>query len=255
MFRRLEINNIGPTRVKFPASIVASVHYKGTYPIVVIGIRKILTETLNWKNGEKIQILLGEDEDKGKLQIVRDISATKGPAIKTMKKGGVTISIGYREELTKVPRQKVQIFARKIDEDTIEIDLPDWSKDTADVSNKSVTTAYKEPTLPPQSPSKPPIHFNGVTISTEKEKESVTFKGKSVEVSSRQAQFISLLARTMPKHVAEIFIIDTLWGSKKQPNTESVLKQIKDSCVYDLEPLSLTVVYTKGVGYALKEIG
>lgn len=96
--------------------------------------------------------------------------------------------------------------------------------------------------------------INGVLVDLTADEESVTFKGKSTEVTTRQAKFVRLLARPRPQPVAEAFLVGALWDGKPPQNATEQLRTMASDLQKGLSPIGLNLASVKGVGYQLKDL-
>lgn len=100
-----------------------------------------------------------------------------------------------------------------------------------------------------------PVEANGVSVNLSEGAESVTFKGKTLSVSDRQARFILAVARGMPNPVDRSFIAKKVWPSGKVPEFyEQILGQFCSTLADPMATIGLRPEGVRGVGIVLKEI-
>lgn len=227
----------------------------------VIALRKDLVAKVGFKSSDTFSVLLGSDEDHGKLRIVKD-KAGIACARELSKTGAFFLNLGMVPAIATTPAKQRPIEARVI-ENGIEIDIPPDEgpkllAPPAQRGNSSVIAT--EAAAPAPAKNKPATngvdlqHFNGITIDFAKDAESVAFKGESIEVTARQAEFVKLLARPRPQPVAESFLVAGIWNGKPSATAKEQLKTMAADLQKGLSPIGLNLCLVKGVGYQLKDL-
>jgi DNA-binding response OmpR family regulator len=84
--------------------------------------------------------------------------------------------------------------------------------------------------------------------------ENVSFKGKSIEVTTRQAKLVRLLARPRPAPVATSFLIGALWDGKPPQTAQKQIEEMTLDLQKPLKGIGLDLKLVKGVGYQLKDL-
>lgn len=226
----------------------------------VIALRKDLVTQAGFKKEMKFAILLGTDDDQGKLRIVKD-KAGIACARELEKTGAFFFNLGVLPAIGVTPRKQRPAEARCI-EDGIEIDLP------PDDEPKRLPPPARSQDEPVRqaAASKPATAgraqkaraagdtLNGVTIDLTEDEESITFKGKSTEVTTRQAKLVRLLAKPRPQTVAEAFLIGALWDGKPTKDAAEQLRLIAADLQKGLSGIGLDLRLVKGVGYQLRDL-
>lgn len=269
-FRPLE-QRIAIASVK-PASIRLVRRAQASRPTCLISLRSVLAAQLKWKKGERCAAQVGEGDDAGKLRIVRNGK----PAIAEFRelKGGYMFDLGFIASLNDGKESDlIPIDAAIIDADTVELLLPDWGR-LGESAEEEDSEAIEQPSAAPPAARghapiaaapkqiaaasrdtgkhEPPIVHNGVTIVFAPDAESVSYRGKSMEVTARQAQLVALLARAMPNSVGREFIKPRLFGGKIGPHADGVLDTMAMDLGKALGAIGLVLRNTKGIGFALQ---
>jgi len=256
-FEKLELYT-APADKTLPASM--SLSKRGTRPAGKLSLLPEFATEAGYKAKARYDILIGKGEDAGKLRIV---AADKGRIVAhtVERSGGLIFHLGYVAAIGTKAHKRVRTEARIVSPGCVEIDVPDFG------------SAIDEQE-PPASPAKRPDEstgttaangggapkadgakaINGIFIDLTQDDESVTFRGKSTEVTTRQAKFVSLLARPRPQPVGESFLIGALWDGKPPANAKDQLKQMADNLQKGLSPIGLDLRTVKGVGYQLKDL-
>ncbi len=115
----------------------------------------------------------------------------------------------------------------------------------------------RAPDVKPPAKAAPPAGkgetYHGVTIDFTEDDESVSFRGKTIEVTTRQAVLLKLLARPMPQPVAESFLIKACWHPVPK-DAAAMLRQTVDDLRSALVAIGLDLRAVKGVGYQIKVV-
>lgn len=264
-FRKLE-QRIAAVSPK-DASIRLVTRKTGARPACIVSLRAAFALAVGWKSGTGVAVYLGDDDDAGKLRLMRGAT----PAITTtrvLKKGGLTFDLGFVPGLNGGrSSDKFAIEAVLLDEDTVELRLPDWdgggeaAEDDVDAS-----PAAKRPVPPPAprappaaakkpngrpAPVAPPVTHGGVHIDFTPDEETVTFGGKSMEVTARQAEMIAMLARGMPNPIARSFLRSKIFGANPPTTADLVLDTMAIDLTKAVDAIGLVFKTVKGLGYAL----
>jgi hypothetical protein len=221
----------------------------------VVALRKDLVAKAGFKKEMTFAVLLGVDDDHGKLRIVRD--KTGMPCARELEKtGAFFFNLGMIPAIGVTPSKQRPAEARLI-ENGVEIDLP------PDDGPKLLAPPAPRKELPQpevslgggarRSDGAEGETFNGVTIDLTQDAESVAFKGKAIEVTARQAKFVRLLARPRPSAVGEAFLIGALWDGKPPATAKDQLRTMAADLQKGLSPIKLNLCAVKGVGYQLKD--
>jgi hypothetical protein len=248
-FERLEVRAASGKK-GMPASMSLSSHGGSSRPAAIVALSAALVGEAGYSSKSKFNIFIGMDDDQGKLRIVAEKDGILEPRL--LKSGAYFLNLGYVPVIGIEACKKKPTEAKVISPGTVELIIPDFSQDrrrllapppaskTAENRTKANGAAGTE-------------HFNGVTIDFAESEESVSFKGKSTEVSTRQAKLIRLLARPRPAPVAESFLIAGLWDGRPPANAKEQLKTMAGDLQKGLSPIGLNLCLVKGVGYQLKD--
>ncbi len=123
---------------------------KGGKLIPRVAISSTIFSKLNWQARAPILVQLGIGEHAKKMRLSLTNNEKEALCIVHKLKNGVMFSLGYMEEFSDIAHTKAPVNVRIINENTIEIDLPEW---IIGDSHKSIT--------------KPPVEepaFTGKTI-------------------------------------------------------------------------------------------
>lgn len=214
-------------------------------PRVNLTLSGRLAQDAGLTRGGKVHLSLGTGADAGKIRIE---SAEDGAFTARLLNGGaVLVDGGFIEAIGTSAQKKRSTSARSISPGIVEVDIPAFGADE-----------IGDDACPSPNSTRPKAHqksktVNGVAINLTLDDESVTFAGKTVEVTTRQARFIYLLARPRPTPVAVPFLTNALWDGKPPATALLSLKQMAADLQTALSPIGLSVNLVKGVGYQLKD--
>jgi hypothetical protein len=220
----------------------------------VVALRKDLVAHAGFKVKDTFSAMLGTDDDAGKLRIVKDKNGV-ACARELARTGGFFFRLGMVPAIGVTPHKQRPIEARLV-EGGIEIDIPEDDAPKrlpppAKRADEATTTVTANVGARKEGDAKA---INGIFIDLTQDDESVTFRGKSTEVTTRQAKLVSLLARPRPQPVGESFLIGALWDGKPPANAKDQLKQMAADLQAGLSPIGLDLRPVKGVGYQLKDL-
>lgn len=106
----------------------------------------------------------------------------------------------------------------------------------------------------PPRPVEPPVEANGVTVCFDPEDEAITYRGKTMEVTYRQAKVAAILARAMPHPVGREFIVGKLFNGGTPPSTAGmVVDQVAVELGKAITGIGLKVNVVRGIGFSLGE--
>jgi hypothetical protein len=257
-FDRLEVREKSG-RSGLPASVSLSC-LNGGRPAVMVAITEALIAGAGFAADSRFHALIGRDDDAGKIRIERADDGLLAPRL--LKSNSMLLNLGYVEAIGTEAHKKQFTSARVIADGVVEIDLPPFDSDTREPPAQLL--------LPAPSPARAPAAngggagkkasplpgetLNGITIDMTEDNESVTFKGKTTEVTTRQAKLVRLLARPRPEPVGEAFLIKSLWGLPAPKDVKDQLRVIAGDLQKGLSPIGLNLVPVRGVGYQLKDL-
>jgi hypothetical protein len=248
-FERIEL---AVAKAKAPAGITITQLGK-----TVVALRKDIVARAGFKASGTFSAMVGTDDDHGKLRIVKDKDGV-ACARELKKTGAFFFNLGMVPAIGVTPHKQRAIEARLVD-DGVEFDIPpdDGPKLLAPpekmVAERPLQAIRESAPKPKDTPKPGGVTFHGVTIDTTLDSESISFKGKSTEVTTRQAKLLQLLARPRPAPVAETFLIANLWDGKPPQTAADQLRTMADDLRAGLAPIGLSLNLVKGAGYQLKD--
>jgi len=250
-FERLEVRARGG-RAGGPAAIsIGGPGAASGRPSVIVTLSPTLATEAGFYGKAMYSIYLGKDEDAGKLRIATD---PKGIIIgrQAPRNTAMLFNLGYLPAIGRVRCRKQYTDAKVVEPGVVHIDIPDFpdAAETGDDEEEN-DAAPAEPARKRQSSATETL--NGVTIDLSQDDESVTFRGKLVEVTTRQARLIRLLARPRPAPVAETFLLKNLWDGRAPNNAAEQLRMLCLDLQKALAPIGLDLDWVKGAGYQLRD--
>lgn len=257
-FERLKARYQNGTK-KGPATI--SLTGRGL-PRVNLSLSGPLAKEADLTCGEKVHLSLGAGMDAGKILIER---ADDGVfTTRVLKGSAVLIDGGFIDAVGTVAQKKRSTTARVISAGVVEIDIPDFNAgDDDDIDEEGDEPDSASSSQPQKSHPSPRTAapkgakaetVNGITVDLTLDNESITFAGKALEVTTRQAKFIYLLARPRPAPVAVSFLINALWDGRPPGSATSAVTQMAADLQKALSPIGLNLNLVKGGGYQLKDL-
>lgn len=233
-----------------PASISIKALKRGGLPVsrpsLIVSIRHKLANEAGWQKNEPVALLIGEGDHCGRIRIVRH-GEPRVARVRSIIKGGMSFNLGYVEDLCSEERGKRFTDAQLIDENTIEVVLPDWTaKVPVDEDDEELSPTQAE--MPPE------VAREGIAIFFEHENERLVYGQHEVELTTRQAKVLAVLLQAMPETVEIGQLISAIWANQPPLAAGHVIEQIK----HDLsEPLQVVGIDLRKVGksYGLSIIG
>lgn len=116
----------------------------------------------------------------------------------------------------------------------------------------------------PQPPARPPHAGEkvevqnataGLLVRLAPDEESITFRGREMELTARQARLAAILTPAAPQPVDRQFIIGRMWAGQPIATADVVLAQVCSELRAAVGSIGLDVIATRGVGIALAEKG
>jgi hypothetical protein len=253
-FDRLEVREKSG-RSGMPASVSLSC-LNGGRPAVIVAITETLISGAGFAADSRFHALIGRDDDAGKIRIERADDGLLSPRL--LKSNSMLLNLGYVEAIGTEAHKKQFTTARVISEGIVEIDLPAFDSETREPpAQLLLAPPTRQPATPASgsSTAKPLAGetLGGITIDMTEDEESVTFKGRSTEVTTRQAKMVRLLARPRPEPVGEAFLIKSLWDHPPK-DAKDQLRIIASDLQKGLSPIGLNLLPVRGVGYQLKDL-
>ena len=99
----------------------------GGRPTLRVSFTKAFLETFDVGDGERFKLLLGSDDDKNRIRLVRD-QETGVVAAHIGARGGASFNCGHFARFGDEAATKEFCDATIIDKDTVEIVLPPWEE-------------------------------------------------------------------------------------------------------------------------------
>ncbi len=251
---QIELRTATVAGPKLPASM--SISKRGKRPSVKVSLTPELAAKAGYAAKARFDIMIGRDDDAGRLRIVpAPAGRLVGQVIK--KSGGLGFYLGFVPAIGTAPHRRVRTDARVIEPGVVEVDIPDFGSAAATAKEQEPVRGQDHAAAVGGGARKPVdagVTLNGVTIDTTLDSESVSFKGKSTEVTTRQARLVQLLARPRPAPVADSFLIGALWDGKPPANAADQLRTMAADLQKGLSPLGLDLRLVKGAGYQLRDL-
>jgi hypothetical protein len=242
-FERITIA-VGKT--KQPAGL--SISARGN---TVVAVSAELIKQAGFKANASFAVLLGNEEDAGKLRIVHDTNGV--PCAREFKRtGAFFFKLGMVPAIGTLQRKQQRTGARLVD-GGIEVDIPpnDGPK-LLPAPTPAKQAAPKPSAGDPARASRGEV-IGDVIINAVEDQESITFKGKSLAISDREAKLLKILAKPRPTPVGTGFITEKLWDGRPPASAHVMLGQLVTDLKKSLPSIGLTVSLVKGVGYQLKD--
>lgn len=244
-FERIEIA-VG--KVKSSAGICISKHGK-----TIVAIRSDLVAASGFKADGKFTVLLGREDDSGKLRIIKDKDGV-ACARELKRTGAFFFNLGMVPAIGTVQVKQQPTEARPI-KDGFEIDIPTMGPKLLPAPTKAAAPDADDAAEADNDGQPKGERIGDVWICDTEDEESITFNGKSIAVAAREAEFLVVLARTRPNVVAPSYIIGKLWAAGKAPGTAGLqIGQLATDLKKSLPSIGLTVNLVKGAGYQLRNV-
>lgn len=252
-FERL---TIAVGKAKQPAGL--SISARGN---TVVAVSAELIKQAGFKANACFAILLGTEDDSGKLRIVHDKDGA--PCAREFKRtGAFFFKLGMVPAIGTLQRKQQRTGARLVD-GGIEVDIPPADGPKL-LPAPAEAPAAKRDAAPAAGAAKGNAGgdldrasrgeaIGDVVINAVEDQESITFKGKSLAISDREAKLLKILAKPRPNPVGTGFITDKLWNGRPPASAHVMLGQLVTDLKKSLPSIGLTVSLVKGVGYQLKD--
>jgi DNA-binding winged helix-turn-helix (wHTH) protein len=238
-------------RAKLPAAMTLACRIGSTQASTIISMRHELVAEAAFSEQSKFDVLVGTGTDSGKLRLV-DTSDGIVPIRSLKRTNAWFVDLGVIAAIGTERRKRQPTDARVISAGTVEIDIPNFSADDGEEQGAPAPVAPKKPAAGNSSASMETL--NGISIDFARNNESVTFKGNTVEVTTRQAKLTRLLARPRPAPVDESFLIAKLWDNRPPTNAHAQLRTMCSDLQKGFSPIGLNLNLVKGAGYQLKDL-
>ncbi len=239
-----------------------------------VSLRSAVIAEMAWHKGvTRVAVLLGQGDDAGKMRI---ISVPDGPfSLRvTATRGHGMLDLGHIEAFGSVDTKKIGIEARKIDDATLELDLPNFAdhaddgEDEAEQDEESrpapqtiSAPARSEPPrptapkaglpAPPPRPSPPAGRepalevTNGAVRVVGGTRPAIHHGGEYVELTPRQAKIMACLVRALGS------MIPTAVLMQKAATAAAFISDDYFALKAPLEDIGLKLTFTTKMGYTL----
>ena len=199
-------------------------------------------------------ILIGKAEDAGKLRL-RVNKDGKVKARRLLRTGWLCFILGVVGDFPQSEVDKQRCAAKVVEKDTLEVTLPDWKALIEDDVQpaKGGGKQAPVPALRPPAPPNPAARFsrNGIAIDPTIDSESVTFRKKTMDLTTRQAAVLAALLRAMPSSIGRSWLCSKPLADVPTDMREAMLDLIFSDLGIALPGIGLELKITKGVGAAL----
>lgn len=220
----------------------------------VIALSKDIVARVGFKAKDTFSASIGTDEDAGKLRIEKSKDGV-ACARELARTGAFFFKLGVVPPIGVTPHKQRPIEARVVD-GGVEFEIP------PDDGPKLLPAPAKMPANKEVAATGGGARrakgdggetINGVSIDLTLDAESISFKGKSIEVTTRQAKFVRLLAKPRPSPVGDAFLIGALWDGRPPANAKDQLRTMTADLKGKISSIKLSISEVKGVGYQLKD--
>ena len=231
------------------------------------------------KSGERFGLLVGRGDDEGKIRIApQPDGIAAGRVGKTMRviRFGAVPAFGVDEH------PKTLCGFRVIEPGVVEIDLPAWGdakaarerrpsaavvpsapiKPPAPVPAKEALEPTASPAAAPR-PAAPPAEKapgealirHGISIDLTFGVETISHKGETADISTRQAAVLVALLRAFPEAVSRDWVCDRVLGDVKSSARQVTLDMVLKDLPKNLKAIGLVLSDVRGVGLRLQKLG
>jgi hypothetical protein len=227
---------------------------RSTKPACIVVVRAAVYEKAKWKTGDQVGVAIGIEGDDYRIRLKRN---SKKPIakIRVLPKGGFTVDVGHIEELGSTPQTSAATEAKLIDNDTIEIVVPDWqAEDDAEQEPPPArldSAERKAPAKIQRGPAGLGLELHGVTIDLTVDEESVTYAGKTIDVTTNQAAMLAACLRGLPNVIDRNFMRRQLFAAKSMTEGDALLDFVAQDLPKAMASIGLTFKIIKGQGFAL----
>ena len=251
-FERLDVRlKTGVAHYGATVSVIGT----GALPTTWVTVRAAKVEEAGL--GARVDVLIGRDEDAGKLRLV---AAERGVISSKKIKNSTAYNLGYVAAIGPRRQPKRHCHARVIAPGTLEIDVgppadaPDGPAIEAAEPDHPAPPCVTAPKKIARAGGLQTIEtINGVTLDFSMDNETVRFNGLAIEITTRQAELLRLLARPRPAPVAVSFLVDRLFG-KSRPRASELLTELCNDTASGLKAIGLDLRLVKGAGYQLRDL-
>lgn len=260
---------------KKDAAITLKRRSSGDHPACIITLRKTFVAELDdIKSGCPVQLLIGSDDDRGKIRLVFKGDG-KTAHVFAPKLGGVKIDLGYVKQFPDASKARIEVNARKITVRVVEIDLPDWDKvgepepkkkrpprepepvvlQTAKLAPRASSGLVPRRAAPAAPPPREPISsMNGIPVMKDGvllnfDPPQITHEGKIVGLTDRQAHFLKVLVRAL----GGIMVTADILGRMEMDVSAGMLFDDFRALNGPLEAIGLRLGHQKNFGYVLSK--
>lgn len=247
---------------RYDASVRLYARKASSKPALIISLRSLIMSGLKWKPADTFGLALGSGDVAGKVRIIR----RKEKAIATprqMKTGAFSFDFGHVAQLGDRGTLKAEAVAVVIDKDTVEVTIPkfEYDDEQEDEPEREAGSTPRGPAAaPPPRPAvagpsrtgEPSVNMNGIIVEFYKDVECIRYRGKTADLTLRQALFAGACVKAMPNPVNRGFLINKIFGLRPPSTAEMVLDQISLDLGKLLPDVGLRLKNQKGVGFAIE---
>lgn len=222
--------------------------HKDVLPAVAITLTRTLATRIDWQHGAPVALLVGKDQDAGRLRLLRGGEPAVAK-VRRFKRGTLFFDLGHLPEIGGEDGQTARVVASIVDDDTVEIMLPDWahaSRSGVEASADDDDDAGEGNDTPPSAPRRRaaavpattlPVKANseqgattrhGVTISITPDSETIGFAGREMDLTAHQASLALVLLRAAPNFVGHFFARDKVLGANAPRASERFATIVTD---------------------------
>lgn len=256
---------IGVAEAKLGASMSMRLYKGSPKAMAFLSLRSAFLATTGFAKARQFDVAVGDGDDAGKIRVAPN---TKGafPA-RELKSGSLILDLGHLPQLGNEPHGNHQAAVELIDGAAI-VTVPEWSDEDegddeddeeVDLPKLPLTRTAPVKVEPPRATYSPPaphaaagksVVHKGITITLTPDRERVSFKGETIEVSPRGAKLVEALAKVMPSCIDDAHLVARLWDAKPPAGASTQLEMICRDLA-GLKKLGLEIRLQKGIGRQL----
>lgn len=214
---------------------------------VRIGLSAALCSEAGWTQQQQLDVLIGEGEDAGKLRLV---TMKDGPVgARLARGGGCMVDLGIVAELGTEPRPKMRCMAVHAGGGAIDITLPDpdaWAALVVDGEDDAADEIVEDDGEGGESSP------DDVIVTLEPENETIEFRNKVMEITTRQARLLYVCVNAMPGVASRADVVAKIFDGHPPKYADQTLSTIASELRKILPQLGLDLETVPGEGYRLR---